>query len=111
MGRSYHLLATACKDGHVRIFKLKEEKSDTDEAGENEMRMNDASVWKHEKIGDFDDHNAQVWRVSFNVTGTVLSSAGDDARIRLWKSAGGVNGARWGAVSVVSMQRDAFMEE
>ncbi|KAK5665690.1 epoxide hydrolase, soluble (sEH) [Batrachochytrium dendrobatidis] len=25
MGRSYHLIATACKDGHVRIFKLTDE--------------------------------------------------------------------------------------
>lgn len=27
MGRSYHLIATACKDGHVRIFKLTEAKT------------------------------------------------------------------------------------
>lgn len=27
MGRSYHLIATACKDGHVRIFKLTESKT------------------------------------------------------------------------------------
>lgn len=99
MGRSYHLLATACKDGHVRIYKLQEDESEED------------PVWKHEIIGDFDDHKAQVWRVSFNVTGTVLSSAGDDARIRLWKSAGGLDGARWASVSVVSMQRNSVMEE
>lgn len=27
----------------------------------------------------------QVWRVSWNVTGTVLASSGDDGRVRLWK--------------------------
>lgn len=27
----------------------------------------------------------QVWRVSWNVTGTVLSSSGDDGCVRLWK--------------------------
>lgn len=29
MGRSYHLIATACKDGYVRIFKLTEAKTNT----------------------------------------------------------------------------------
>lgn len=110
MGRSYHLLATACKDGHVRIFKLQEEGNDGSDS-EAMQTGDDSSIWKQEIIGDFDDHKAQVWRVSFNVTGTVLSSAGDDARIRLWKSAGGINGARWGAVSVVSMQRNSVIEE
>ena len=30
---------------------------------------------------------AQVWRVEWNVTGTVLSSSGDDGKVRLWKGA------------------------
>lgn len=112
MGRTYHLLATACKDGHVRIFKLQETESEPEEEVlEKPTASSKREVWDCEKIGDFDDHNSEVWRVSFNVTGTVLSSAGDDAKIRLWKSAGGVNGARWGNVSVVSMQRNAVMQE
>ena len=27
----------------------------------------------------------QVWRVCWNVTGTVLASSGDDSCVRLWK--------------------------
>lgn len=27
----------------------------------------------------------QVWKVKWNVTGTILSSAGDDGKVRLWK--------------------------
>ena len=27
----------------------------------------------------------QVWRVEWNVTGTILASSGDDGRVRLWK--------------------------
>lgn len=45
MGRTFHLLATACKDGHVRIFKLKE---------------TDDKSWESELIGDFTDHHSQV---------------------------------------------------
>ena len=28
---------------------------------------------------------SQVWKVEWNVTGTVLSSSGDDGKVRLWK--------------------------
>lgn len=39
-----------------------------------------------ELIADFDDHRREVWRVEWNATGTILSSAGDDGKIRLWKA-------------------------
>ena len=28
---------------------------------------------------------SQVWRVEWNVTGTILASSGDDGCVRLWK--------------------------
>lgn len=36
-------------------------------------------------MAQFDNHNSQVWRVSWNITGTVLASSGDDGCVRLWK--------------------------
>ena len=39
-----------------------------------------------EMIADFDDHRKDVWRVKWNATGTILISAGDDGKIRLWKA-------------------------
>jgi WD40 repeat protein len=30
----------------------------------------------------------QVWRLSWNVTGTILASSGDDGYVRLWKGLG-----------------------
>lgn len=129
MGRSYHLIATACKDGHVRIFKLSHSKmeyvirphtrhhgpgegrrrlgaglseglggggggsapesgtvSSTDKTGKDE----DIEMWEVQMVADFDDHKAEVWKVAWNVTGTILSSVGDDGKIRLWKAA--ING-------------------
>ncbi|KAH3669493.1 hypothetical protein OGAPHI_001614 [Ogataea philodendri] len=71
MGRSYHLIATACKDGFMRIFKLVEKRG-------NEFEI--------ELLASFNDHKGEVWKVSWNLTGTVLSSCGDDGSIRLYKS-------------------------
>ena len=36
--------------------------------------------------GQFTDHSSTVWRVCWNVTGTVLASSGDDGQVRLWKA-------------------------
>lgn len=107
VGRTYHLLATACKDGHVRIFRLREDERRHEHGGGLDDVVDDelsAAGWSHELVADLTDHNAQVWRVSFNATGTVLSSAGDDAKVRLWKSS---FAGDFRCVSVCSLQQSA----
>ncbi|KAJ3301459.1 epoxide hydrolase, soluble (sEH) [Blyttiomyces sp. JEL0837] len=100
MGRSYQLIATACKDGRVRIFKLLEEsksawdgsRSGTDyQSGGFVSGMAGAgqgagSRFRVNLVADLGDHQAEVWRVEWNVLGTILSSSGDDGKVRLWKS-------------------------
>lgn len=39
-----------------------------------------------ETIAIFDDHNSLVWRVCWNLPGTILSSSGDDGCVRMFKS-------------------------
>lgn len=70
MGRNYHLIATGCKDGFVRIFTAKEESN---------------GDLKIDTVVALGDHKLEVWQVSWNLTGTILSSAGDDGKVRLWK--------------------------
>lgn len=70
MGRQYHLIATACKDEYVRIFKA------------TELPLGELKI---ETLAKLRDHKLEVWKVSWNLTGTILSSAGDDGKIRLWK--------------------------
>ncbi|XP_072943042.1 nucleoporin SEH1 isoform X2 [Epargyreus clarus] len=41
--------------------------------------------FKCEVMAAFEDHYSCVWRVSWNVTGTMLASSGDDCCVRLWK--------------------------
>lgn len=118
MGRSHHLIATACKDGHVRIYKLRHSKmefvikplarghgpvegrrrlgaglseglggSGEVDSSPAEKMEEEEERWEVQKIADFDDHGCDVWKVAWNATGTVLSSVGDDGKIRLWQTA------------------------
>lgn len=72
--RSYQLLATASKDKHVRIFKIY--RNDSEQHG-HKFRVTLAA--------DLAEHESEVWRVAWNVTGTILCSSGEDGRMFLWK--------------------------
>lgn len=71
MGRSFELIATASKDKTARLWRI-----ETTDEGQLHV----------ECIATFSDHNTEVWRVEWNVTGTVLASSGDDGNVFLWKS-------------------------
>jgi WD40 repeat protein len=73
MGRAYHLIATACKDQYVRIYKLK-------------LTQTKNGKYETELVAKLGHHKSEVWRVSWNITGTMLASTGDDGVARLWKS-------------------------
>ncbi|KAI9266219.1 WD40-repeat-containing domain protein [Helicostylum pulchrum] len=95
MARSYQLIATASKDNTVRIFKLTEQAQQQQQqqrsnripvspAGTPTQLSTHSKSLHIELIASFDDHKAEVWRVEWNITGTILSSSGDDGKLRLW---------------------------
>lgn len=84
-GRTFHLIATACKDGRVRIYRL----------------TANGDSYDVELVGNFADHGSEVWKVEWNVTGTILSSSGDDGKVRLWKA---TYTDEWKCMSVVSAE-------
>ncbi|KAJ8658075.1 hypothetical protein O0I10_006082 [Lichtheimia ornata] len=94
MARSYQLIATASKDHYVRIFKLTEPQnnaSSTPRYGQfspaaTAKQRNSQRHMQIELVAAFNDHHAEVWRVEWNITGTILSSSGDDGKLRLWKA-------------------------
>ncbi|EJT97452.1 WD40 repeat-like protein [Dacryopinax primogenitus] len=76
-GKSFHLLAAGSEAGCVYLWKVV--------PGKEGVQEEDS--WKAELVGEFEEHGGRpVGRVQFNPTGTILSSAGDDGRIRLWKA-------------------------
>jgi nucleoporin SEH1 len=79
IGRSYHLLGIASKA--VQIVKI----TSVPEATANANKCS-TSLFDIKTVAQFDDHLSQVWRVSWNITGTILASSGDDGTVRMWKS-------------------------
>ncbi|KAH8101864.1 WD40 repeat-like protein [Cristinia sonorae] len=87
-GRSYHLIATGSRDGKVRIWRIKPPAL-SDEVDLNGDADGEEAKWTGSIVGEFDDHKSSVGRVEWNITGTVLSSAGNDGKVRLWKATAG----------------------
>eukprot|EP00051_Salpingoeca_urceolata_P005659 m.75543 g.75543 ORF g.75543 m.75543 type:complete len:324 (+) comp14485_c0_seq1:2496-3467(+) len=87
MGRSFHNLAAASSDKTVRVWRL------TPEASQGPRQK-----LTSEELLRANDHGDQVWRVSWNVTGTVLASSGEDGSVRLWKA---THLGHWECVSVI----------
>lgn len=73
VGRSYHMLAIASKD--VSIFNLKPILEPT----------TNTSRFEVVKAAQFNDNFCTVWRVTWNITGSILASSGDDGYVRLWR--------------------------
>lgn len=126
LSRGFELVCTACRDGHVRLFKMTPSNlSDgsydmqlgfptqlNDELSNTKLAQSSSFAYKIDCIADFPDHHADVWRVSWNAAGTMFSSTGDDGRVRLWRE--GLLPDQWKCAAVVSAESlpaDDDMEE
>ncbi|KAI8838908.1 WD40-repeat-containing domain protein [Chytridium lagenaria] len=116
MGRSYQLVATCSKDRGVRIFKLVDEEGGVGEGREGGAGMvgvpgagRRSGKLKVQSVVNLEGHQDEVWRVAWNVTGTVLSSSGDDGKIRMWarKFAGDSRADEWKLRSVISAETES----
>ncbi len=75
LGRSHHMLGVASKD--LRIVSLEPQNVEDDNQGPSKILTR--------TVAQCVEHSSTVWRVAWNVTGTILASSGDDGCVRLWK--------------------------
>lgn len=70
LGRTAHTLATAGKDRRVCVWRV----PSTKKTPTSSEAVLEASL----------DAGSEVWRVQWNLTGTVLATSGDDGAVRFW---------------------------
>jgi len=91
MGRTFQLIASAGADGTVRIWHLVS--GSAERPAKAELRH----------LQELVEHGKEVWAVEWNITGTILSSSGDDGNVRLWRA----NLANeWKQISVITVNAD-----
>jgi nucleoporin SEH1 len=97
MGRSYHLIATAGRDNKLRIHTLRKRVEEEGEGG----REGGRGRWVYDPVEDMQEIEvgAEVWRVEWNVVGTLLATSGEDGVVRLWRKN---QEGRWGLSKVMS---------
>jgi nucleoporin SEH1 len=76
MGRSYHLIASASKDTTARIWKFNLPKPTQD---------TNTKKTTQQVVSTALEHPREVWRVEWNLIGSVLVTSGDDGIVRVWK--------------------------
>lgn len=93
LGRSFHNIASASKDGTVRVWRVSADGEDEPEdamalaaaGGAPPTRGDGPTGVTVDMAVSLDDHHSEVWRVQWNALGTVLVSSGDDNRVRMWR--------------------------
>jgi len=89
LGRSYHVLAIASKELKVLALKPLSGPTLTNQTPvvkRTEEQQSTVTKYDIRMAGQHNDHGSSVWRVTWNVTGTILATAGDDGQVKLWKS-------------------------
>ena len=91
-GRSYHLIASGHRDGTVRVWKIRPAESSAIGGGGAGAGVSDGGsgmAWSGSVMGEWGLGEATIGRVEWNITGSILSVASEDGRVRLYKGESG----------------------
>uniref|UniRef100_A0A1B0CEU2 Uncharacterized protein n=1 Tax=Lutzomyia longipalpis TaxID=7200 RepID=A0A1B0CEU2_LUTLO len=82
------LLATCSADGVIRIYEAPDIMNLSQWTLQHEIACKlplSCLSWNQSIAPAVNDHYCTVWRVTWNITGTMLATTGDDGCIRMWK--------------------------
>ncbi|KAJ9107634.1 hypothetical protein QFC21_001094 [Naganishia friedmannii] len=86
-GRSYHLIASGHRDGSVRIWKVWPPAIGGDGAGSGSGGdEQNGGGWRAEIAAEWGKGDVMVGKVEWNLTGSILSVASEDGKVRLFKA-------------------------
>jgi len=99
VGRSFHLIASCGRDGILRVSKLKRIRSNVaaattstttdtamDTSTSNNAQASLSAGYDFDSSQMLDTQACEIWRVAWNITGTVLAGSGDFGVVTLWKA-------------------------
>ena len=90
MARGHHSLAIGCSDGYVRVIQIARSQKVKNPASQRHCgggsERGKGSEWS--LVFESNVHQSSVWKIKWSLTGNVLLSAGDDAKIYLWRRCG-----------------------
>ena len=100
LGRSFHVCATAGSDGLVKIWKLSKKKTGSSQGTTNNAMAIVDDFMEIECLDNLQHgDNNEVWKVEFNLMGTVLATSYGDDGVQLWKE--NFKG-KWKSAAIVS---------
>eukprot|EP00594_Rhizosolenia_setigera_P007868 CAMPEP_0178968760 /NCGR_PEP_ID=MMETSP0789-20121207/18448_1 /TAXON_ID=3005 /ORGANISM="Rhizosolenia setigera, Strain CCMP 1694" /LENGTH=411 /DNA_ID=CAMNT_0020654755 /DNA_START=282 /DNA_END=1514 /DNA_ORIENTATION=+ len=88
VGRSFHLIASAGKDQVLKVHRLNrktQQNINKKQSEEDDGKKKNSSFLEYASSQNLESSEEEVWRVAWNVTGTVLASSGDGGIVKLWK--------------------------
>uniref|UniRef100_A0A9J2P7R3 Anaphase-promoting complex subunit 4 WD40 domain-containing protein n=1 Tax=Ascaris lumbricoides TaxID=6252 RepID=A0A9J2P7R3_ASCLU len=87
-GRCYHLLAVAAKDVSIFKFIEIEKKNDThgDHTGNGQPTVYEIQLVEILENPSPSYADVNMWRLSWNITGTILTAGSSDGNVRVWKA-------------------------
>ncbi|GHJ86171.1 hypothetical protein NliqN6_2573 [Naganishia liquefaciens] len=86
-GRSYHLIASGHRDGTVRVWKVVPPAASAEDGEQQRVKgQQQQSVWRGEVVAEWGKGDVTVGKVEWNMTGSILSVASEDGKVRLFKA-------------------------